>query len=36
MIPPQRKSSLLLIVTLTILWGRLTAEQALWRISKLQ
>jgi hypothetical protein len=33
MIPSQRKASLLLILTLTILWGRLTAGQALVRNS---
>jgi hypothetical protein len=34
--PSQRKASLLLIVTLTMLWGRLAAAQAVWRISRLQ
>jgi hypothetical protein len=32
----QRKALLRLVVTLTILWGRLAAEQALWRIANLQ
>jgi hypothetical protein len=34
--PSQRKASLRLVVTLTILWGRLAAAQTLWRITKLQ
>ncbi len=34
--PLQRKASLSLIVTLTILWGRMAAAQAVWRIARLQ
>jgi len=34
--PSQRKASLSLIVTLTILWGRMAAAQAIWRIARLQ